>query len=73
MISLKNNTTFYQKCFHFIFSSIHSFITMEFWWFKDGKAKVTFDAREIRDKYDDHTRIESDEWFYIDENGKKIK
>lgn len=43
------------------------------WWFKDGKAKVTFDAREIRDKYDDHTRIESDEWFYIDENGKKIK
>ncbi len=43
------------------------------WWFKDGKAKVTFDAREIRDQYDDHTRIESDEWFYIDKNGKRIK
>jgi len=43
------------------------------WWFEDGKAKVTFDAREIRDKYDDHTRIESDEWFYIDKNGKEIK
>ena len=43
------------------------------WWFVDGKAKVTFDAREIRDKYDEHTTIESDEWFYIDKNGKKIK
>ncbi|XWN38550.1 MAG: WG repeat-containing protein [Balneola sp.] len=43
------------------------------WWFKDGKAKVTFDAREINDKYDDHTRIESDEWFYIDKNGTRIK
>ena len=43
------------------------------WWFEDGKAKVTFDAREIRDKYDEHTTIESDEWFYIDKNGKKIK
>ena len=43
------------------------------WWFEDGKAKVTFDAREIRDEYDDHTRIESDEWFYIDKNGNRIK
>lgn len=43
------------------------------WWFEDGKAKVTFDAKEIRDKYDEHTTIESDEWFYIDKNGKKIK
>ena len=43
------------------------------WWFEYGKAKVTFDAREIRDRYDDHTRIESDEWFYIDQNGKKVK
>jgi hypothetical protein len=43
------------------------------WWFENGKAKVTFNAREIRDKYDDHTRIESDEWFYIDKNGKKRK
>lgn len=43
------------------------------WWFEDGKTKVTYDAREIRDKYDDHTRIESDEWFYIDKNGKRIK
>ena len=43
------------------------------WWFEDGKAKVTYDAREIKDKYDDHTRIESDEWFYIDKNGIEIK
>ena len=43
------------------------------WWFEDGKAKVTFDAREIRDKYDDHTKIESDEWFSIDKNGTRIK
>ena len=42
-------------------------------WFEDGKAKVTYDAREIRDKYDNHTRIESDEWFYIDKSGKKIE
>jgi hypothetical protein len=42
-------------------------------WFEDGKAKVTYDAREIKDKYDDHTRIESDEWFYIDKNGNRIK
>ena len=43
------------------------------WWFEEGKAKVTYDAIETRDKYDDHTRIESDEWFYIDKNGKRIK
>lgn len=42
------------------------------WWFEDGKAKVTYDAREIKDKYDDHTRIESNEWFYIDKNGRRI-
>ncbi len=42
------------------------------WWFEEGKVKVTYDARETRDKYDDHTRIESDEWFYIDKNGKRI-
>ena len=42
-------------------------------WFKNGKAKVTYDARVIKDKYEDHTRIESDEWFYIDKNGKRIK
>lgn len=43
------------------------------WWFQDGKAKVTYDAREIRDKYDEHTRIKSDEWFYIDKNGEILK
>lgn len=43
------------------------------WWFEDGKAKVTYNAREIKDQYGDYTRIESDEWFYIDKNGKKIK
>lgn len=43
------------------------------WWFENGKAKVTFDAIEIKNKYDGHTRIESDQWFYIDKNGKKIK
>jgi len=41
------------------------------WWFEDDRAKVTFDAREIEN--DDHTRIESDKWFYIDKKGKKIK
>ena len=43
------------------------------WWFVNGEAKVTFDSRQIRDKYDEHTRIESDKWFFIDKNGNKIK
>ena len=42
------------------------------WWFEEGKAKVTFNAREVKDKFDDHTRVESDEWFYIDRKGEKI-
>ncbi|MEQ8472598.1 MAG: WG repeat-containing protein [Marinoscillum sp.] len=41
------------------------------WWFEDGRAKVTFDAREIKDG--DHTRIESDAWFYIDNKGNRIE
>jgi hypothetical protein len=43
------------------------------WWFKSGQAKVTYDANETRDKYDEHTIIESDQWFYIDRNGIEIK
>jgi len=43
------------------------------WWFEDGKAQVTYNALEIRDKFEDPTTIESDEWFYIDKNGNKIK
>jgi hypothetical protein len=44
------------------------------WWFEDGKAKVTYKAREVRDKYDEeHSRIESDDWFYIDQVGKEMK
>ena len=41
-------------------------------WFHDGEAEVTFDAVEFRDM-DEHLRVESDEWFLIDMNGKKIK
>ncbi|WP_338236441.1 WG repeat-containing protein [Persicobacter diffluens] len=43
------------------------------WWFDQGKAEVTFNAKVIRDKYDEHTIIESDEWFYIDKSGNKVK
>ena len=42
---------------------------------KDARAErdaLMKDAREIKDKYVGHTRIESDEWFYIDKNGKRI-
>jgi len=42
------------------------------WWFEDGKAKVTFKARDIGVKYDEHSIVESDEWFYIDKNGKRV-
>ncbi|MFA9370524.1 MAG: WG repeat-containing protein [Labilibaculum antarcticum] len=41
-------------------------------WIHDGEAEVTFDALEFRDM-DEHLRVESDEWFLIDMNGKKIK
>ncbi|MBO6516811.1 MAG: WG repeat-containing protein [Bacteroidia bacterium] len=42
------------------------------WWFENGKAKVTYKAKEIRDKYEEHFGIASDEWFYIDKKGKEI-
>lgn len=41
-------------------------------WFNNGTAEVTFDAVEYRDM-DEHLRIESDEWFFIDKKGNKIK
>jgi len=39
-------------------------------YFKDGKAGVTFSAREY-DDLEEHRRVESDEWFYIDKKGNK--
>lgn len=41
-------------------------------WFENGKAEVTFDAREYLD-LEEHTRVESDEWFQIDRQGERIK
>jgi len=43
------------------------------WWFEGGKAKVTNNAKEIKDELGDHTRIEADNWFYIDKSGNIIK
>ncbi len=42
------------------------------WWFQNGQAKVTFEARE-RIEMGEHKRIESDAWFYIDKVGNKIE
>lgn len=42
-------------------------------WFENGKAKVTYDATVTRDKHNERTSIESDEWFYIDKSGTEIK
>lgn len=41
-------------------------------WFVNGKAEVTFDAVEYLDM-EEHMRVESDEWFEIDKQGKTIK
>jgi len=41
-------------------------------WFKNGKAEVTYNAKEYLD-LDEHRRVESDEWFVIDKKGKKLK
>jgi hypothetical protein len=41
-------------------------------WFENGRAKVTYNCTEKTDKFE-HTLPESDEWFYIDTKGKRIK
>ncbi len=38
--------------------------------FKNGRAKVSTDCKHIAD--DEHSRWESDDWFYIDLNGHRI-
>ena len=39
--------------------------------FKDGKAKVTYTGHES-DPHDEHSEWVSDDWFYIDYQGKKL-
>ncbi len=39
--------------------------------FENGKAEVTFKAKEYID-LEEHSRVESDEWFLIDKQGNKI-
>jgi len=41
------------------------------WPFENGKAKVSMNCKTIRDG--EHSRWESEEWFYIDKQGRKIK
>jgi hypothetical protein len=43
------------------------------WPFKNGKAKVTFKAQEYQDKFDEHKKVDSKEWFYINTFGQTIK
>ena len=40
--------------------------------FEDGKAEVTYNVREYID-IEEHRRVESNEWFYIDKKGNKIE
>ena len=41
-------------------------------WFDGGVAEVTFDATEYLDG-DEHTIVESKEWFTIDKRGQEVK
>ena len=39
-------------------------------WFEAGKAKVALKAQAIKEG--EHTRIEAEEWFFIDKQGQRI-
>jgi hypothetical protein len=39
--------------------------------FSNGQAQVAFDCEQLTDT-DEHTRMESDNWFYIDKKGNRI-
>ena len=42
--------------------------------FADGKAKVAFECELVSDSPDEeHRRMESDSWFFVDREGKEIK
>lgn len=42
--------------------------------FENGIARVALDCRLVKDEYDsEHSRMESDSWFYIDKKGNKVK
>ncbi|NMM50801.1 WG repeat-containing protein [Marinigracilibium pacificum] len=40
-------------------------------WFENGIAEVTFDVKEVS-RDDEHSMVESDEWFEIDKKGEKL-
>jgi hypothetical protein len=41
--------------------------------YENGKASVALECKKILEKYDpEHSRMESDAWFYIDKKGNKI-
>ncbi len=42
--------------------------------FENGKASVALECRKFIEKYDsEHSRMESNSWFYIDIKGNKVK
>ncbi|MDP3583484.1 MAG: hypothetical protein Q8S39_16225, partial [Ignavibacteria bacterium] len=42
--------------------------------FENGNANVALECRKVVDAYDsEHSRMESNSWFYIDKKGNKIK
>lgn len=42
--------------------------------FENGKASVALECKLVKDKNDqEHSKMESDSWFYIDKKGNKVK
>ncbi|OJX37632.1 MAG: hypothetical protein BGO87_11200 [Flavobacteriia bacterium 40-80] len=40
--------------------------------FEDGLAKVSLNCQKIKHENDEHTELQSQEWFYIDRTGKRV-
>jgi hypothetical protein len=65
---LRNGRMGYSNKFgHVVIPCIYDYATQ----FDGGIAEVTFDATEYLDG-EEHTTVESDEWFTIDKHGKKV-
>ena len=40
--------------------------------FEDGLAKVSLNCQKIKHENDEHTEVQSQEWFYIDRTGQRV-
>lgn len=43
------------------------------WWFENGIAQVTLKSKIVKEKHGEHESVVSDQWFFIDKNGKIIE